>query len=360
MAELLKDRFFQLDFLQKLARAIQPIYPAFEEKAFLANVHDKTWQGLELKARMRHISVCLGKMLPTDYEDAIHILTKIADQFTGFDGMIFPDFVELFGLNHSETSIKVLAYFTQFSSAEFAIRPFILKYESDVMAQMRLWAEDDNHHVRRLASEGCRPRLPWAIALPRFKQNPALILPILEQLKADESDYVRRSVANNLNDIAKDNPDTVLRTAQNWYGNHRHTDWIVKHACRTLLKKGVPEALQIFGFDADKSLETEAFTMGTNRIKIGSETTFSCKATALRAGKIRLEYKINYQKSTGKTSPKVFQISEKEYEAGEAVAITRKIAFKDLTTRKHYAGAHQLSLVVNGVVVETLDFELYE
>lgn len=153
--------------------------------------------------------------------------------------MFFQDFVEVFGLEDFENSIKALEVFTLESSSEFAVRAFILKYEYQTMQQMKLWTQSSNEHIRRLACEGCRPRLPWAVALPKFKQDPSSVLEIIELLKNDESLYVRKSVANNLNDISKDNPELLLKFVKENLGFSKELDWICKHASRTLLKKGI-------------------------------------------------------------------------------------------------------------------------
>ena len=167
----------------------------------------------------------------------------------GFVKMIFPDFVEVYGLDDWEASIPALEEFTQQTSAEFAIRPFIVRYPERTMAQMLEWAGHAHEGVRRLSSEGCRPRLPWAIALSALKADPSPILPILDRLKGDPSESVRRSVANNLNDISKDNPDVVIGVLRRWQADdtdemHRLTS----HALRTLLKAGNLDALALLGY----------------------------------------------------------------------------------------------------------------
>jgi 3-methyladenine DNA glycosylase AlkC len=164
---------------------------------------------------MMHTSESLHIYLPMEYSESVQILMKAALKFSGFQYMFFPGFIELYGLDEYEQSIKALEIFTQHSSSEFAVRPFIKIYSHKMMEQMELWAESENHHVRRLSSEGCRPRLPWAIALPEFKKDPSPVIPILEKLKNDESEYVRRSVANNLNDISKDNSYVEISAANN-------------------------------------------------------------------------------------------------------------------------------------------------
>jgi 3-methyladenine DNA glycosylase AlkC len=360
MAELLKNQFFQPEFLQKLAEAIQKIYPPFLVNQFINEVHDQDWQGRELKARMRHISVCLGKALPADYAQAIEILSGVASQFESFDGMIFPDFVELHGVDHYQISIKALGYFTRFSSAEFAIRPFIIRYEKETMAQMLAWADDPHPHVRRLASEGCRPRLPWAVALNSFKKDPSLVLPILEKLKDDESETVRRSVANNLNDIAKDNPEIVLEIIERWQGKSQKTDWIIKHGSRTLLKKANTSALQTFGFKSINSLKINNLQLKKSKISIGDtlEFSFELNHSEAQATKLRLEYGIDYVKAKGAVSRKIFQITEADFLPHQHYNIQKKQSFQDFSTRKHFAGTHRLLIICNGKVVDEKVFEL--
>jgi 3-methyladenine DNA glycosylase AlkC len=238
MPEPLKNMYSK-DYLNNFAGTFAKIYPEFNKTKFLNLVFDKEWDKKELKQRMRHISICLHEVLPADYKKSIEILKKAVVHSKGFLAMTFPDYVEVYGLDDYNTSVSALELFTQYGSSEFAIRPFVVKYPEKVMPQMVKWAKHKNHHVRRLASEGCRPRLPWAIGLPEFKKNPAEVLKVLEILKNDESEYVRKSVANNLNDISKDNPVLAIQTAKRWYGKSPRTDWIIKHGMRGLLKKEI-------------------------------------------------------------------------------------------------------------------------
>ena len=359
MAELLKERFFTEQFIDELAAVIQTNSAGFDRRKFKSLVYGDSWEAKELKERMRHISLSLGQTLPEDYDEAISILRKTAPHFTGFDGMVFPDFVEVFGLAHWETSLAALEFFTQFSSSEFAIRPFLKENSADIFPRMEKWAAHKNHHVRRLASEGCRPRLPWAMAIPELKKTPAPILPILEMLKADESDYVRRSVANNLNDISKDHPGLVLEICERWHGSHKHTNWIVKHACRGLLKNGNSRAMIIFGFGNPKNVEIKNFTLDKPTVAIGGEFTFEfdVQLKSKPAAKLRIEYAIYFRKAKGNLSKKVFQISENTFR--EAVThFSKKHSFKDLTTRKHHPGEHQISVIVNGIEKAKTMFEV--
>ena len=182
MAELLKN-LYSPKLIASLCSSLKSEYSQFDSERFTANIFDREWDEKELKSRMKHISENLRKSLPNDYQEALEILKSAAPDFSGFEYMFFPGYVELYGLDEYEASIPALEYFTEFSSSEFAVRPFIEKYPNQMMSQMEEWAESDNHHIRRLASEGCRPRLPWAKALPDFKKNPKPVLRVLEKLK---------------------------------------------------------------------------------------------------------------------------------------------------------------------------------
>ena len=346
--------------IRGLALGIGSVHPSFQVNEFLESIIDKTWDDLELKARTRKVTITLGSYLPADYKEAISILDKVVENHaTEFIGVVFPDFIEVFGQDDEnlDISIDALERYTKYSTSEFAVRPFIINHEERVMARMYAWSTDENEHVRRLASEGCRPQLPWAQSLPKFKQDPTPILPILEQLKTDPSLYVRKSVANNLNDISKTHPDLVAKLAKEWYGKHEYTNWIVKHGCRTLLKKGNRDVLAIFGYH-NTSIDVHDFTLEATSIAIGDEINFSFTISVSDATKVRLEYGIYFVKANGKRSRKIFQISETSLKENEKKSYTKKHSFKNLSTRKHYEGTHSIALIVNGMEKEILDFEL--
>jgi len=359
LAERFKDIFFKKDFFTEISSQVQIYYPQFDEELFFKLVFDERWKDLELKERMRHVTFCLHETLPDDYPATLDILKKIAHNFKGFDVMVFPDYVECYGLKHWEISIPALAYFTRFCSSEFAIRPFIIENADKALSLMLEWSLSDDHHLRRLSSEGCRPRLPWAMSLPNLKKDPDLIFPILENLKDDPTEYVRKSVANNLNDISKDHPELVLERCRNWLGKSKNTDWIIKHACRTLLKAGNTKALRLFGFGDPKEILVSDFELSKNELSIGDEFHFSFQinVNTRESTKVRLEYIMYFVKSKGKLSQKVFQIIEKKYAPGSHI-IKRKHSFKDLTTRKHYPGEHFISIIVNGVEKSKDSFNL--
>ncbi len=342
---------FSPEFVEKLATAFKDQWAPFNANSFLVSVINKDWENRELKERMRHITLMLGETLPSDYQKAIDILVKVAPQFTGLSAIIFPDFIQVFGVQHFSKSIPALQAVTEFSTSEFAVRPFIEQYGDQMIQVMLDWTTHENEHTRRLASEGCRPRLPWAPALGGFKKKPGPILPILERLRADESLYVRKSVANNLNDISKDHPDLVLNIAENWLtDNHKHTNWIVKHALRGLLKKGNKKALSLFGFGDTEFVSVSALTLDKQQLNIGDVLQFSFNMTwnGKEKVKLRLEYGIDYVKSNGKTNRKVFQLKESEFFPNKVYEFVKKQSFEQRTTRKHYPGEHQITILVNG------------
>ncbi|MDL2262469.1 DNA alkylation repair protein [Bacteroidales bacterium OttesenSCG-928-I21] len=342
------------------ALIIRSVYDSFDVDGFLKTTMDETWDGLELKARGRKVTLSLGKYLPKDYGEALVVIDKVIECSKPIIGFSFTDFIEVYGQDDAnwDLSMRALEKYTRFWSSEMAVRPFIINQEERMMAQMLAWSKHENEHVRRLASEGCRPALPWAQSLPKYKKDPSPIICILEQLKSDTSLYVRKSVANNLNDISKTHPDLVVKIAKDWYGKNEHTNWIVKHGCRTLLKKGNREVLAIFGLDNITSVDITDFILETKSILLGEDIVFSFAISTKESTKVRLEYGVDYVKSKGKRSRKIFQLSQVSLSANEKKLYTRKHSFADVSTRKHYQGTHSITLIVNGVERGTLNFEL--
>ncbi|MEC0091057.1 hypothetical protein [Paenibacillus macquariensis] len=368
MAEPLKHMYNE-QFLRGFSYKLHDVYDAFDIDGFMATTLDDTWEILELKARMRRITTSLGTYLPSRYEDALEVLFKIDKSCIGFPYLFFPDFIEVYGQGeeHWEISMIAIERFTSKSSAEFAVRPFLLRDPIRMMSQMLKWAEHPQEHVRRLASEGCRPRLPWGQALPMFKHDPSPILPVLELLKADPSLYVRKSVANNLNDIVKDHPSVVIDIARRWKGKDLHTDWIVRHGCRTLIRKADPEIMSLFGYaeptDGSHSIATYAsISVATKVLSIGGacELQYELHVQDGEPAHVRIEYAIDFVKAKGNTSRKSFLLSDKTVVGGTRLQGIRKHSWRDLTTRRHYPGEHRISLLVNGREVANTLLELTE
>lgn len=354
MPNLLKN-YYDQHFINELSDTISNIHPTFPKKKFISLVIDGQWPEKELKQRMRHISSCLHQTLPADFNEAVAILKKTAtvtppSKMNSLLYMFMPDFIEQHGLSYWGTSIDALELFTQHSTSEFAVRPFI----------MADWSKHPNHHVRRLSSEGCRPRLPWAMSLPEFKKDPSPIIPILENLKNDTSEYVRRSVANNLNDISKDHPELVMDIAGRWIGESRNTDRLVKHALRSMLKAGDKKSLELFGFADSKDIKLSDLKLKESNLKIGDdlEFSFSVSVNSKKTPKIRLEYAICFAKPTGRPSKKIFKISERDNLKSGHIQVAKRHSLKDLSTRKHHPGKHSVSIIINGREQDRADFML--
>lgn len=351
MAEALKE-LFSVEFVKDLSEKLKASYDLFDRSGFEDTIFDDTWIDKELKERMRHIAICFDKFLPFDYVKQLEILVdtknKLSyDQSMALQSMVFQDFVEVFGLDDYDNSINALREFTINSSSEFAIRHFIIKYEDKTMAQLKEWAKSPNEHLRRFASEGCRPRLPWAIALPVYKKDPSKVLEILELLKNDKSKYVQKSVANNLNDISKDNPHLVIEFVAKNLGKNKGLDWICKHASRTLLKQGDKKTLELFGFTKADHVSVQSYRVDTS-LKLGEDLNFDFElASKETLGNIRVEYEIEYKKANNKSSKKVFMLHQ-GFVKQNIKNFKKKQSFKDMSTRKHYKGLHKIAIIVNG------------
>ncbi|WP_027418503.1 DNA alkylation repair protein [Crocinitomix catalasitica] len=357
MAEQLKFMYND-EFIKSLAKSIKKTDVKLDDKNFINSILNNDWKEKELKARGIHIAEKMYQFLPYDYDKQIAILKNVAPNFKGYTGTIFPTFVELYGLEHAPTSLMALETFTQYSTSEFAIRPFLIQ-NPNTIEHLYKWAESENFHVRRLASEGCRPLLPWAMKLTQYIDNPQPILPILDRLKNDKEDYVYRSVANNWNDISKHHPDLVLRNINRWAKKTKTTEWVAKHALRTLLKQGNQEAMSLFGFGTIDNLKLNSFAIQDSQIEFGgiSKLHISIKNNGPEA-KFRLEYAIDYLKKTGKHNRKIFQLTETTLNSNQSLNLVKKLDFKDLSTRKHYRGIHFINLVVNGNDIEKIQFHL--
>jgi len=361
----LKD-IYSPQFYDKLSNVFVKTIPSFDKKDFVSKIFTDDFNQMELKERMRHTTKVLHQFMPEDFGKAVKIIEKSIDELRrnniGEDSLafiFFPDYIEIYGLDDYENSVKAIEFTTQFISCEFGIRPFILKYFDKMMLQMLAWSKHENHKVRRLATEGCRPRLPWAMGLPELKKNPDAILPILENLKNDSSDFVRRSVANNLNDIANDHPQIVLEIAKNWKNISKETDAIIKHGCRTLLKQGHPEILSHYGLDS-KEIEVTNFKIDTPEVNVPDALQFSfeVKNNYEFPKIVRLEYGIYYNKANGLMSKKVFKISERIYQPKQKDLVVKRQSFKLITTRKFYSGLHKVSVIVNGEEKVQGEFQL--
>ena len=365
MTEAFKNLYNEKFYLV-LTRHLNNCIIDFNEDKFMQLIMPDNFEQLELKQRMTHTKEVLHQFMPKDFIQATDVLAKLIDSLVdagisegSVEFMFLPEYIETYGIDDYQTSIKAFEKITQFTSAEFAVRPFLIKYGQQMLEQMYLWCKHSNYLVRRLASEGSRPRLPWAIDLRMYKDDATLLLPILHALFSDPTEIVRRSVANNLNDITKDNPDTVIEFAQQYIGKSTQSDRTIKHACRTLLKRACPKALVLFGYDS-ADIELVEFKVLTEKVTMGehAEFSFSIKNNSEETKKIRLEYGLYFMKKNGQLTKKVFKISERSLATNELHQVQRKQSFKPISTRVYHAGVHQVSIILNGKEFEAKDFEL--
>ena len=330
---------------------------------------------LELKERSNQITLALEKTLGDDFAiacrtmvEALHPVEdahlgdlEISEEgIRGWAIMPMGEYIARRGMNYVKLSLETLGHFTKRFSAEFAIRPFFINAPAVTLIQALDWSKASNFHLRRLASEGSRPRLPWGLRLHEYVTDPCPILPILENLKDDEEEYVRRSVANNLNDIAKDHPDLVASIAANWMknaGNNRQR--LVKHACRSLIKSGHKPTLEALGYGAPDIKLTE-FQISSNSINLGDSLEFEIEiqSTAKNDQPLIIDFIIHHRKANGGNSPKTFKWKNIDLKPGKSVKLAKKHPVKPITTRTYYAGKHQLEIQINGTSFGQLPFEL--
>lgn len=359
MADLLKE-MFSTAYFTRLAKETKAVFPKFERAAFLRNVlHDNGTR--ELNARMRHASITLHTHLPTDFRKAVGVLKDLAPRMSkGYTALLYPDFVGQFGQADPMFSLEALKHFTPYGSSEFAVREFFRRDAKGTLKVMRCWADDDDEHVRRLASEGSRPRLPWSFRLDAVLKDPKLTTPILERLRTDDSLYVRKSVANHLNDFSKDHPAYMIDVLRSWDRKHPHTAWIAKHASRTLIKSGNVDALALFNFDSKAKVRVDDLTISPVRLKLGDtlELNFTVTSKAAHSQQLVIDHAIHYRKANGGTSRKVFKLKEVEIGGRSSLNITKRQRIVDFSTRKHHAGQHLVEVLVNGRVTATASFSL--
>lgn len=351
---------FNAERLHHIATEMTAVYPEFDAKAFLKLARTGLAE-LSVMQRMARVSECLHAVLPLGYEASLEVLRALAPRLnSGFVSMCLPHYVATYGADRFELSMDALKYFTAFGSSEFAIRHFLRRDIERSLQLMHDWSLDDNEHVRRLASEGCRPRLPWSFRLEPIQADPTLAARILDNLKADSSLYVRKSVANHLNDITKDHPEWVLDVIEGWSLDNKHTAWIARHALRSLIKQGNPRALAIMGAGGKPEVEIIDIQVTPPVIGLGEKITlsFAVKSTDEDSQRLVIDYAIDYVKANGSTSAKVFKLKTLTLPGKATEQLSRGQHIKELTTRRHYAGKHAVHVQVNGKRLASTAFEI--
>ncbi len=326
--------------------------------------------GLELKQRVQHIIAVLSHYLPEDFPQAAAILMRMkthwdrgdgSDPLWGFAAWPLIDYVAVHGLAHPHISLKALRHLTPLFSAEFALRSFIIQHPDVVFGQLHRWCQDPDEHVRRLVSEGTRPRLPWGQRLPQFIADPAPVLTLLEKLKDDTSEYVRRSVANNLNDISKDHPEVVLQTCGRWFKSRdKNRQRLVRHATRSLVKAGHPQVFNLLGYSGAPKLRVRTWAVDKTRVRVGEVlgVRMALQSRSRVEQHLVIDYAVYFVKANGRQTSKVFKLKTLTIGPGEVVEIDKRHSFKKITTRQYYAGKHKMELIINGVACAEADFRL--
>ncbi|MEO3386978.1 DNA alkylation repair protein [Mesorhizobium sp. CAU 1741] len=351
---------FDRNRLRHFVDQTRAISSTFDAERFYAHA-TQDLDGLGIMQRMRRTAEAFALTLPQDYENALGVLAELAPRIGhGFAAITLCEFVVLRGGDDFDRSMEALRLFTRYGSGEFAIRHFLKRDLHCTLAVMRRWAEDENEHVRRLSSEGARPRLPWSFQLREIVADPALTMPILDTLKADPSLYVRKSVANHLNDFSKDHPEWLVDRLGCWPLDDPHTQWIVGHALRTLIKKGDAKALALLGVTGKAEAKVEAFAVSPPTLALGDRVSVSARiaSSGESAQKIVADYAIHYVKKNGSASRKVFKLKTFTLEPGGEQVLSISQTIRDFTTRTHNAGFHEVDLMLNGEIVARGGFEL--
>jgi 3-methyladenine DNA glycosylase AlkC len=353
----LKDQFGP-GVPRAIAGMIRAVHREFPHQAFLRDAL-AGYGPLSLTSRGFHIAAALRTHLPDDFPRAAEILVASAGEphehqasggMAAFLYMPHLYFIARHGLEHFEESMRAQHALTQLFTAEYSIRAFLERHPERTLARLRDWTQDPSQHVRRLVSEGTRPRLPWAPRLRTFQKDPRPVVELLELLKDDPELYVRRSVANNLNDIGKDHPQLLTEIAKRWLrdaGAERR--WIVGHALRSAVKRADAGALGALGFGRKVNLKPRRVKIAPAVPRIGGSVRveFELANSSSRTQRVMADLVVHFMKARG-TGAKTFKLRALELQPGESVALAKKIGLQQLTTRKHYPGVHRVDALLNG------------
>jgi len=367
----LKDHLFNPTNVKQLASSIKGVYAKFQQEKFVEQVLKKFSQ-LELKQRISWISENLKIFLPADFRKATKIILKSLppecnphatdNDFGDFIFAPYADFIAQNGCNRLDVhfSLDALKKMTTRFSAEDAIRYFINAFPKETLTVLKKWLKDPHYHVRRLVSEGTRPKLPWA---QKIHLDPKESIQLLDQLFNDKTRFVTRSVANHLNDISKSDPNLVLKYLKRWKQSGRQDEkemqYITNHSLRTLVKKGHSKTMEFLGFSSKPSIRVLNFSMNKEHIRIGEALIFSFEITTQKTENLIIDYKIHFRKKSGGLGEKVHKVKKIQLKKGQQISISKKHTFhKNMTTRKLYEGKHKLEIQINGKVFAKKTFFL--
>ncbi|MEN0066804.1 MAG: DNA alkylation repair protein [Myxococcota bacterium] len=347
---------------------IQRAYPDFAKKEFL-DLATANLNRLEMMERVKQWSDAMAATLPPPPESLRILTASLPAPLDGTDSVTdgylqWPvgQYIADHAVDHFEPAMTAMIELTQRLSSEFAVRPFVERYPEATFNRLLTLTSHENPHVRRWCSEGIRPRLPWGRKLHALIKDPNPIWPILEALKDDDEPYVRKSVANVLNDIAKDHPAAVVERGQTWSKDApAGRAWIIKHGLRSLVKAGHPGALAVVGFDPPKDIAVK-LVASPMRVAVGGTLTLEMALhnQSKRDQALLVDYAITFMRKAGPGAPKVFKGSTVTVAAGQRTSMTKRHVFRQTTIRRLYPGPHQVAVQVNGVVLDSTTVELID
>jgi len=349
--------YFDAEAARALGGQFKKASRSFDDAAFV-RAATKGLSALEFNARVAQFGDALASQLPDNRDRALAVLIKslpepLPDCESVTDGWLqwpLGQFIADHCVENFDASMDAMTELTQRFSSEYAVRPFVERYQDDVFERFAELVKHPNPHVRRWCSEGVRTRLPWGRKLTALIDDPAPIIPVLDALKDDPELYVRRSVANNLNDVSKDHPDLVIATCRRWVkGSNPDRDWTIKHALRSLVKDGNPDALALTGFKPPTAMDA-SLKVKPKRVAIGDSVELACqlKTTSTRKQSLMIDFVVHYVRKNGSTNEKVFKWKVVDLAARGELELNKKLAFKKTTIRALYAGKHRIDLQVNG------------
>lgn len=354
------DHSLKRHFTGQCARRIAAMVGDRVDGEAFARAVDARIEGLELKDRVLVLAEELRRQLGGDYVSSLGILVDALGPELREDQGMFTEswylmpvarFVEEYGLDHPRESLAAIEQITRRHTGEYAIRPYLAQWHEMTMDAVRTWARSDSHNVRRLASEGIRPRLPWAGQYAPFIDDPQPVIDVMDTLIDDPSRYVRTSVANNLNDISRDHPDLAVATATRWLatGSER-TAWIAAKGLRTLVKKGHPGALELLGAAHDPAIVVRDVAVTPDRLRIGESAEIAV-TVANESDTVRdiiVDYQIHFLRPDGSLRPATFKLGRVSVAAGATAQVRRRFTFRQLTTRTLHPGEHLVTAQANG------------
>lgn len=362
------DELLSASCVIQLSKCLRTAAPARTWSSVRASAKDFVDLGLGERAVLAREALLAD--LPASYAPSAEIIREMLKDEAFTSWMIWPvgEAVAMQAIpspkeSDFEDGLKLLSQLTGRFSSEFALRSFLNADLGRSLNAAVAWTSSSDEAVRRLASEGTRPRLPWAKQVPAISAHPGVTIKILDLLYSDESETVRRSVANHLNDISRADPDLAVKTAKRWLKNPQSTTArTVRHAMRTLVKQAHPGALALMGFSSPEGISISAPSVLVTTVPLGGELVFDGVIVneGSREARLVIDYVVHYQKSNGTLAPKVFKLSTKTLLPGESITVRKRHSFKAISTRRHYVGPHSIELQVNGSRSGAAAFEVVD